>query len=488
MPKTNKKLRQAQFLKKMAEGYSATEAGRLTDVPEETRARWVRSDPDFRPRYYEMKAAKREARAQADGTIFDPDRPTPPRLPFAEWRPHYLGRHVEPHQAEIDEAFEDATNTEIFIFGPPGMGKDTTAGDLLLYEIPYDRSKRSAWIMKGEQFSKRRVAERLDPYLTDPKVYNYKPAGASSVTPEGSLIADLGPFQWSKGMTYPDGTPIDQTTWTKSEIYLLGDSAPEADPNFWATGIEGQMYGSRVDLMVFSDVFDRENQRSPMTRENQFEWVMGTALSRLDEAGRLVVLGTLVSPEDNYLRIMSAMIGDAPVVHQGKHYTKYANGVATVIIPAIGTDDEGREVSYWPERFPLESHLETPDGTRYLVDALTTEDYESLRGQGAKRIRGLYEIRDRDPVLFQTMYQQDPPADVSGDFTAAILDHPDDETRTFGVYKASERVVVGVDPARRGGAAWVAWAVDKTEGTVALVDYGYYENLGVVGIKQKLVT
>ena len=29
------------------------------------------------------------------------------------------------------------------------------------------------------------------------------------------------------------------------------------------------------------------------------------------------------------------MVGEAPVVYQGRHYTKYANGVAVVTMPAI---------------------------------------------------------------------------------------------------------------------------------------------------------
>lgn len=485
--KRDTRARKDQWLKHYADsGDSITVTCRLLDVPPSTQQRWSREDDVFRTKFYAIKGARKDAKVVM-GDIYDPERKVAARLPFTEWRPHYLGRQVEEHQAELVEAFDDQTNLVIFMFGPPGMGKDTTAGDLLLYEIPYDRSLRSAWIMKGETFSKRRVAERLDPYLTDQNIYKYQPKGASSVKPEGSLIADVGPFKWVKGMTYPDGTKIDPTTWNKSEIYLLGDAAPEADPNFWATGIEGQMYGSRVDLMVMSDVFDRENQRNPTARLGQYEWVMGTALSRLDDRGRLIVLGTRALPDDNYGKLMGTFIGESPVVHQGKHYTKYANGVATIIIPAIQHDDNGNEKSYWPGKFPLESYLELPDGTRYLAETLTAEELADLAARGAERIRGLYEIRDRDRELFDTMYQQDPPSDITGDFTDAVLDRPDDPDRTLGVYRPGELLVVGVDPARRAGAAWVAWGVNRQEETITLVDYGFYQNLGISGIKKKLV-
>lgn len=490
--------KQAIALEAYAEQGSITAAAVAAGVSDKTVHHWKKHDQGFadalqriRDEQAALRAERDKATSAALGMMYDHlNDEQVGKGSFRDWRPKYIGRQVEPHQSELVDALEDYTNLVIFCLLPPGAGKDTTAGDYLLYETCDDREKRAAWVMKGEQFARRRVAERLDPYLTDPKTYLRAPPGPTSVKPSASLIEDYGPFKYKPGMVDGDGVKLEPTTWTKNEIYFLKANAPEADPNLWATGMEGQIYGSRIDSCVISDVFDRENQMSPMAREGQFNWVMGTLLSRLDESGRLVVLGTRCLPDDNYIRLMEAMIGDAPVVYQGDHYTKYANGVATIIMPAIQYDEHGEEKSYWPDRFPLDSQYQLPDGTRIPVDDDDPAQEARLKeqyGPMIQRIRGLREIRDRDPQLFDTMYQQNPPEIVTGDFTDATLDAADDPTRTLQVYRPKELLVVGADPARSAGAAWVCWGVDREQGTITLVDVFYGEKLGIGGLKHKLV-
>jgi hypothetical protein len=213
----------------------------------------------------------------------------------------------------------------------------------------------------------------------------------------------------------------------------------------------------------------------------------GGSIAWIDESGRLIVLGTRCLPGDNYERLINAMVGEAPVVYQGRHYTKYANGVAVVTMPAIEFNDEGDEQSYWPDRFPLESKYELPDGTRIPIEDADHKALTEKYGGRVKRIRGLREIRERDRDLFDTMYQQKPPAEITGDFTDDTLNAADDEERTFGTYRPRELIVIGADPARSAGAAWVAWGVDRERGTITLIDYFYGERLGIVGLKSRLV-
>jgi hypothetical protein len=89
--------------------------------------------------------------------------------------------------------------------------------------------------------------------------------------------------------------------------------------------------------------------------------------------------------------------------------------------------------------------------------------------------------------MFETIYQQEPPEELTGDFTDAVLNIPDNESRTLGTFKPGELLVIGVDPARKAGAAWVAWGVNRAEETITLIDYGFYQDLGITGIKKKLV-
>ena len=498
--KTKMAGRQREWLDAYAELHSIEKTCEATGVPLSTFERWRARDNEFRAVY--QNAVKRERAywqrnkvigKDAYGLLYDPTREIPDKGTFTDWRRRYMGRGVEDHQRELVEAFEDRSNLVIFCLLPPGAGKDTTAGDFLLYEICDNRQLRTAWIMRGEKFAARRVKQRFSPYLTEPKRYRSAPDGPTSTVPEANLIEDYGPFKFKKGMVDESGEKIDPTTWTGNEMYFIDVAgAPESDPNLWATGVEGQLYGARVGLMVMSDIFDRENQGSLPAQQGQYEWVLGTVKSRLDTKGRLVFLGTRCLPGDNYERLMNTMVGEAPAVYQGENYTKYANGVAVVIVKAIEHNADGDEESYWPDVFPLDGHFDTPDGWvpdpgGFDGEALYRRLVEIHGTTGVERVRGLRQIRDDDTDLFETMYQQSPPAELTGDFTDAVLDAADDEERTFERYRPHELLVLGVDPARVAGAAWVCWGVDREAGTITLIDYFYGSKLGIRGIKQQLV-
>jgi hypothetical protein len=363
-------------------------------------------------------------------------------------------------------------------------GKDTLAGDIVLRESVTGYN-RVAWLMANADFSMRRLSERVAPYLSDPRAYDVAPRGPGCQKPTRSLIDDYGPFAWKSGMRYPNGDRVPQPTWTKNSMYFLGRET-EADPNLWATGVEATLYGARIDRAITSDIFTAENQGSPAVRAGQMSWMNGTFLSRLDESGRLLHLGTRVSANDNNGLLLSSFVGDAAVVEQDGFYTKHANGVATIIYPAILTNADGEEESYWPERFSLDSYL-ILDGVEYPVPDLSMKEQQRLSAAGARRVRGLREMRDRDPQMFATLYQQQPPSESSGEFSRDLLDHCDDPSRTLGVFKPGETLVLGIDPARAGGAAWVLWGYDDERNVCTLVDYFYGERLGIAGIREKLL-
>ena len=463
-----------------------------------TYQRWRSEYARFRNEVDKAKAVKADARALAqskakEGSVLDIGRPYPPVPPLIQFRWENFGLPTPRHQEPIAAAYEDKTNLRIIVLGPPGSGKDTVARDIAAHASVSDRSTRVAWIMKNEKFSKRRIAQRLDPYLTDKAVYRTAPDAPGGQVPTHNLIDQWGPFRWEAGMKWSDGSKVEKTTWNTSEMYFIRRGAVEADPNLWATGIDGSLYGARVDLMVVSDPFDREDKRSPTIREQRLDWFLGTARSRLDERGRIIVLGTHVYAGDPYDSLIEAYVGDARVVSQDGYYTKYANGTATVIFPAIQYDENGEEVSYWPERFPLYGSIEVPGKeptilTPEYVAGLSDSELRELTEQpGAKRVQGLLEIRESSPSLFDTMYQQQPPSDAEGEFTDMVLDHCDDPSRSFGIYRPGETLVLGVDPARTGGAAWFLWGVDTSTGVATLVDFFYGERLGLQGIRNQLL-
>jgi hypothetical protein len=224
-------------------------------------------------------------------------------------------------------------------------------------------------------------------------------------------------------------------------------------------------------------------------RADQMVWTEGTLDTRLDENGRLVVIGTELPLENNYDLLIERYTRNARVVSTDGRYTKYSNGTAVIRVAAVTYDDEGNEVSYWPERFPLDAQIiEKATGTVHSVlDLAPDVEDELLSRPGTERIRGLRERRQRNPEQFEAMYNQNRIADSVGDFTDVVLDAADDRERTIGRHHPGELIVVGVDPARVYGAAWVAWAINRATQTITLLDCFYGTRLGVEGIKNKLV-
>lgn len=491
-----------KVLFELANGRSLRRAGQLAEVAPNTVYRWRDAYPEFAKAVEDLVAVNKTARMAATEARRQARAEAAPELPtfrrrderpgLEQFRMEYFGRPTPDHQKALVKALEDPSNIYIFAFMPPGAGKDTTAGDYVAWESAPDRDGiQVAWFMESEDFSKRRL-ERLSRYLTDPKVYEHRPTRTpGGAVPTRSLIEDYGPFRWAPDMRHPDGSKVEKTEWSALKKYFVRVHAPEQEPNLWATGIGGATYGSRIRVCVCSDIFTLENQKSPAPRRDGYNWLDGTLDTRLDEDGRLVIIGTMLQIENNYERVLAEYTAGARVVSEehigGATYVKYSTGVAVIFVKAIQVDPEtGEERSYWPERFPLDT-VYRYKGKDYREDHLSVEEIRDLVSKGARLIRGLRWRRERSPAMFKAMYQQERDRDVGGDFTEATFERAKDESRSFRFHKAHELIVVGADPARRYGAGWVALAVDRVEGTITVVDYFWGENLGVTGIKQKLV-
>lgn len=429
------------------------------------------------------------------GLLYDPDREMPPRPPLIDFRWDYLGTPTPEHQIPAVKALDDPTNLRVFIFGPTGMGKDSLAGQYVLWEAI--KREPIAWFMESENFSIRRL-QRIEPYLTQPSVYKKAPRIPGAQVPTRSMIYDWGPFKWEKGMTTADGEEVPQPKWTQHEKYFVTMEPNEADPNLWATGVGGATYGSRIQTAVLSDLWDPAQALSPTVLDSQFSFVKNTLDSRLDDDGRLVLLGTMLPWGNPYERLVDVYTEGAIIIEEDEYTTRYSNGTCVVKIKAIVHDEDGRPRSYWPVKFPLyDTRTVTYKDGRTVelnndeLSAAEILDLEEKRRKGEitemKMQQGLETRRRRDPIAFRAIMQQESVSTEFGDFTDQVLALAQDETRSFGQYDPSSTLVLGVDPAKSHGAAWWIWEVNRRANTLALVDFGFHRNLGFAGIKQKLI-
>lgn len=490
--------RQQNFLRVWRDATTQREATELAGISETVLFNW-RREREFAKAFDKIKATKHTRHKSDEIFVFDPFRQTPHPGGLVDFRRRVFGFPSTETQRAFAEAYDDRTNLVLFWIAAAGAGKDVTSAQMTAHAAalnahmdgeggrsPYPRI---GYLMESERQATKRIDAYLDPYFTHPQLYGRAPSGVPGATePEVNFIEEWGPWKWDKKLRLPDGTRPPRTKWEKFQKWFVGRTTPMADPSLWAVGLEGAIAGSRVQLLVCSDLFTVENQRSAAYRRDQLALINGTLQSRLDDAGRLVFLNHHVRArgESNLVALMDSYIGSAKPIYKNGSYTKYANGVAVILTPALSISDGGELVSYWPEMYPVKGTL-ILGGETYNVDELSDAELLDLSDKGAYRRRGLAEERLRNPDLFELIYQQNPETSGYGDFTSEILDGCDDPERTLGVARPGEVLVVGVDPARSGGAGWLLWGYDPESKTFTVVDYWWGEGLGFTGMRTQLV-
>lgn len=480
--------RQQRFLEILTTADTQRQAMEIAGVPPGTLNEWKESDRFYRSWEKTQKRRKENKASKGDTVTFDPFREFPAAGPLVEWRKDVFGFPSIPTQEDFAKAFDDKTNLVIFWVAPAGFGKDVTAMQAVT-NAAADGVDLMGCIMENEKQAKKRIDSYLDPYFTDPNLYTRAPEIPGATVPTRDFIAEYGPFQFNKNLRLPDGSRPSTTKWDAFNKWFVGRTTPAADPSLWAVGLKSAIAGSRVRLLIASDLFTVENQRSPVFRQEQLALITGTVQSRLDESGRLIFLNHHVrrQGESNLVALIDQYVGSARIVKQDRHYTKYANGVAVVRTPALEVDADGIVVSAWPERFPVKGKF-LLDGQMYEIDSLTDEEHQEFVDAGARRLRGLVDIREaQGEDLFELIYQQNPKSSGYGDFTDEILTSCDDPERTLGISNPGEKLIVSVDPARTGGAAWVCWGLHLETEVFTVIDFWLGDGLGYSGMLDVLV-
>lgn len=99
---------------------------------------------------------------------------------------------------------------------------------------------------------------------------------------------------------FPNLKPTDDPAlpWKAKALTIARTGMGSKDPSIQATGVHGNVLGSRIDLLILDDVLDYENTSTPGPREDVWRWVKSTLMSRLTDGARVWVIGNAWHPDD----------------------------------------------------------------------------------------------------------------------------------------------------------------------------------------------
>jgi len=230
-------------------------------VTDGTFYRWKKQDPVFVRRLEraveQMRSRKGTRKSQP--IQFDPFRTLPPVPGLEQFRREVFGFPSTPTQQAFCRAYDDKTNLIIFWVAPAGAGKDVTLAQATAHAAA-EGLPRIGWLMESQPQAKKRVNAYLDPYFTDPSLYKRIPDIPGGMMPVTDFIKTWGPWKWDKNMMLPDGNRPIRTPWEQHQKWFVGRTTPMVDPSLWAVGLEGSIAGSRVQMMVGSDLFTVEKE------------------------------------------------------------------------------------------------------------------------------------------------------------------------------------------------------------------------------------
>jgi hypothetical protein len=250
---------------------------------------------------------------------------------------------------------------------------------------------------------------------------------------------------WAKMQaTYapPGGWREDADSW-KANAITLSRNSTEKDPTVQALGIGGQVYGARANLIILDDCVTGANAHE---WAKQLEWIQKEVITRLDDEGVLLVLGTRFAANDLYREIRNP-----------KHWSNGRSPFTYFAMPAVLEfgEDTKEWVTLWPKS-DQKSGTKQPDENGL---------YSKWDGPALYRRRG-----EVTPSTWALVYQQQ---DIQEDsiFRPALVQGSIDGRRKVGNLKFGapghpyERgnyyTVIGVDPAMTGNTAAVCVAFDR---------------------------
>lgn len=434
------------------EGRTITSAVEQMKYSRKTYELWRREDADFAKR---IDAARQ---LRAGGRSEDVVRGE--RLGFAEWRKKYLridtpwhamqwvdlleGR--DPRDLHTAQTFEQGKRNRILVNTPPFHGKSVTLTiDYAVYRLCLDPSFRILVISAGQELAAD-FLYGIKQRLTSPDFIELQKAYA----PDG-------------------GWESTAESWTERRI-VFGTQVRssghkqfhEKDANVLALGMRSKVYGRRADLVIVDDGVDTTNVNE---HAKQLKWLRTMVESRLEAGGKLIVIGTRVAPIDLYSEL--------------RNPENYGNGVVPwtyLASPAIleEADDPADHVTLWPRAgMPWVAEEDRASGDECLCG-----QYECSDGFGdgtfARWDGPHLEAGPRassSATEWALIYQQSSVAE-NATFPEHAIQKATNRQRICGRLQADKvghplggmhdkYVIAGCDPAIKGFAAMVIYAVDR---------------------------
>ena len=250
------------------------------------------------------------------------------------------------------------------------------------------------------------------------------------------------------------GYKADATQWSADMIYLgTGRDSGEKDPTVQALGFGSQIYGARADLIILDDVVMGSNAHE---WEKQIEWLQKEVITRLGRHGKLIIVGTRVSPIDMY-----------KMIRDGGQWTGGKTPFTYCAMPAVLEFDE--DPKKWKTLWPATDQQESD-----LDDALENGLYPKWDGPSLFKRRS-----EVAPSVWAMVYQQE---DVQEDsiFSPTCVAGSVNGMRKRGPLKAgvpghpksidSLYTIIGLDPAMSGATGAVVVSYNRSDGRVYVLD------------------
>lgn len=414
-----------RVLQLVSEGVNVKQAMSLVGRQEGTLRQWLSRDPGF---------GRKLEDAREQGAVRDlaGDKYS---LNFADFSKNFLNSDVFAHQQNWVDVLEGRVPGWLHPSMTYEPSDDKTR---LLINVPPEHAKSTTITVN---YSTYKICMNPD----DTRIIVISKTLTKAQEFVYSIKQRLTHPMWAKlQATYAPsgGWREDADSW-KANAITLSRNSTEKDPTVQALGIGGQVYGARANLIILDDCVTGANAHE---WAKQLEWIQKEVITRLDDEGVLLVLGTRFAANDLYREIRNP-----------KHWSNGKSPFTYFAMPAVLEfyEDPKDWVTLWPKT-DQKSGSKQPD-----ADGL----FNKWDGPALYRRRG-----EVTPSTWALVYQQQ---DIQEDsiFRPALVQGSIDGRRKVGTLKfgapghpyekGNYYTVIGVDPAMTGNTAAVCVAFDR---------------------------